>query len=60
MSPQGTLHARTLADLDGAHVAGIAAGSGITPLMALAATVLARSDDLAVHPRLHEPLDDST
>jgi ring-1,2-phenylacetyl-CoA epoxidase subunit PaaE len=34
----------TLADLDDAHVAGIAAGSGITPLMALAATVLARSE----------------
>lgn len=42
MSPQGTFTS-TLADLDGAHVAGIAAGSGITPLMALAATVLARS-----------------
>ncbi|GAA3910151.1 1,2-phenylacetyl-CoA epoxidase subunit PaaE [Microbacterium invictum] len=43
MSPQGTFTS-TLADLDGAHVAGIAAGSGITPLMALASTVLARSD----------------
>ena len=43
MSPQGTFTS-TLADLDGAHVAGIAAGSGITPLMALAATVLARSE----------------
>ncbi|GAA1942435.1 1,2-phenylacetyl-CoA epoxidase subunit PaaE [Microbacterium deminutum] len=43
MSPQGTFTS-TLADLDDAHVAGIAAGSGITPLMALAATVLARSD----------------
>jgi ring-1,2-phenylacetyl-CoA epoxidase subunit PaaE len=42
MSPQGTFTSK-LADLDGAHVAGIAAGSGITPLMALAATVLARS-----------------
>jgi ring-1,2-phenylacetyl-CoA epoxidase subunit PaaE len=42
MSPQGTFTS-TLADLDGAHVAGIAAGSGITPLMALAAAVLARS-----------------
>lgn len=42
MSPQGTF-TTTLADLDGAHVAGIAAGSGITPLMALATTVLARS-----------------
>jgi ring-1,2-phenylacetyl-CoA epoxidase subunit PaaE len=43
MSPQGTFTS-TLADLDGAHVAGIAAGSGITPLMALASTVLARSE----------------
>ena len=42
MSPQGTFTSK-LADLDDAHVAGIAAGSGITPLMALAATVLARS-----------------
>ena len=42
MSPQGTF-TLTRADLDGAHVAGIAAGSGITPLMALAATVLSRS-----------------
>lgn len=43
MSPQGSFTS-TLAHLDGAHVAGIAAGSGITPLMALAATVLARSE----------------
>ncbi|MGV9195530.1 1,2-phenylacetyl-CoA epoxidase subunit PaaE [Microbacterium sp. MC2] len=43
MSPQGTFTS-TLAALDGAHVAGIAAGSGITPLMALASTVLARSE----------------
>ena len=43
MSPQGTFTS-ALAELDGAHVAGIAAGSGITPLMALAATVLARSE----------------
>jgi ring-1,2-phenylacetyl-CoA epoxidase subunit PaaE len=43
MSPQGTFTS-TLAELDGMHVAGIAAGSGITPLMALAATVLARSE----------------
>ncbi|GAA5199874.1 1,2-phenylacetyl-CoA epoxidase subunit PaaE [Microbacterium jejuense] len=42
MNPQGSFTS-SLADLDGAHVAGIAAGSGITPLMALAATVLARS-----------------
>ena len=43
MSPQGTFTS-SLADLDGARIAGIAAGSGITPLMALAASVLARSD----------------
>ncbi|HET8926561.1 MAG TPA: 1,2-phenylacetyl-CoA epoxidase subunit PaaE [Microbacterium sp.] len=43
MSPQGSFTS-ALAELDGAHVAGIAAGSGITPLMALAATVLARSE----------------
>ncbi|MGN8551442.1 UNVERIFIED_CONTAM: phenylacetate-CoA oxygenase/reductase subunit PaaK [Microbacterium sp. SLM126] len=43
MSPQGTFTS-SLAELDGMHVAGIAAGSGITPLMALAATVLARSE----------------
>jgi ring-1,2-phenylacetyl-CoA epoxidase subunit PaaE len=42
MSPQGTF-TTTLADLDAAHVAGIAAGSGITPIMALASTVLERS-----------------
>ncbi len=42
MSPQGNFTSG-LAELDGAHVAGIAAGSGITPLMALAATVIARS-----------------
>ncbi|GAA2988165.1 ring-1,2-phenylacetyl-CoA epoxidase subunit PaaE [Microbacterium terrae] len=42
MSPQGTFTS-TLAGLDGGHVAGIAAGSGITPLMALAEAVLARS-----------------
>ncbi|MFV0320185.1 MAG: 1,2-phenylacetyl-CoA epoxidase subunit PaaE [Microbacterium sp.] len=42
MSPQGTFTS-ALAELDGAHVVGIAAGSGITPLMALAATVLGRS-----------------
>ncbi len=42
MCPQGTFTS-TLADLDGAHVCGIAAGSGITPLMALAETVLSRS-----------------
>lgn len=43
MSPQGTFTSN-LDELDGAHVAGIAAGSGITPLMALAATVLSRSE----------------
>lgn len=43
MSPEGTFTS-TLADLDGAHVAGIAAGSGITPLMALASAVLGRSE----------------
>jgi ring-1,2-phenylacetyl-CoA epoxidase subunit PaaE len=42
MSPQGTFTSNLRA-LDGMHVAGIAAGSGITPLMALAATVLAHS-----------------
>ncbi|AZC13038.1 1,2-phenylacetyl-CoA epoxidase subunit PaaE [Microbacterium sp. ABRD28] len=42
MSPQGSFTS-SLADLDGAHVAGIAAGSGITPLMALATAVLGRS-----------------
>ncbi len=43
MSPQGTFTSG-LDDLDRKHVVGIAAGSGITPLMALAHTVLARSD----------------
>lgn len=43
MSPQGTFTSG-LADLAGAHVAAIAAGSGITPVMALATTVLSRSD----------------
>lgn len=42
MSPQGTFTS-TLEDLRGVHVAGIAAGSGITPIMALASTVLASS-----------------
>lgn len=42
MNPQGNFTS-TLADLDGAHVAAIAAGSGITPLMALAGALLARS-----------------
>ncbi|UPL15023.1 1,2-phenylacetyl-CoA epoxidase subunit PaaE [Microbacterium galbinum] len=43
MSPQGTFTS-ALPDLDHRHVVGIAAGSGITPLMALAHTVLSRSD----------------
>lgn len=43
MSPQGTFTSG-LDDLDDRHVVGIAAGSGITPLMALAHTVLTRSD----------------
>lgn len=42
MSPQGTFTS-SLDALDDAHVVGIAAGSGITPMMALASTVLARS-----------------
>ncbi|CAM5361233.1 1,2-phenylacetyl-CoA epoxidase subunit PaaE [Leifsonia shinshuensis] len=43
MSPQGTFTI-DLTALDGVHVAGIAAGSGITPLMALASSVLSASD----------------
>lgn len=43
MSPQGTFTSG-LDDLDHRHVVGIAAGSGITPLMSLAHTVLTRSD----------------
>lgn len=42
MSPQGTFTSG-VDDLDEKHVVGIAAGSGITPLMALAHTVLSRS-----------------
>jgi ring-1,2-phenylacetyl-CoA epoxidase subunit PaaE len=42
MSPQGTFTV-DLAALDGRHIAGIAAGSGITPLMALASSILAAS-----------------
>jgi ring-1,2-phenylacetyl-CoA epoxidase subunit PaaE len=42
MSPEGTFTSN-LPDLEHAHLAGIAAGSGITPLMALAASVLASS-----------------
>ncbi|MCK2036072.1 phenylacetate-CoA oxygenase/reductase subunit PaaK [Microbacterium sp. SSW1-49] len=43
MSPQGTFTS-ALDDLDHRHIVGIAAGSGITPLMALAHTVLTRSE----------------
>ncbi|QAY71387.1 1,2-phenylacetyl-CoA epoxidase subunit PaaE [Xylanimonas protaetiae] len=42
MSPQGTFTS-TLNDLGGKHLAGIAAGSGITPLMALVRTTLESS-----------------
>ena len=42
MSPQGTFTS-ALDDVEGAHVVGIAAGSGITPMMALAHEVLSRS-----------------
>ncbi|MCK6080790.1 phenylacetate-CoA oxygenase/reductase subunit PaaK [Microbacterium sp. EYE_5] len=42
MSPQGGFTS-SIDDLAAVHVAGIAAGSGITPLMSLATTVLARS-----------------
>ena len=42
MSPQGTFTSG-LPALDDVHVAGIAAGSGITPMMALAETVLSGS-----------------
>lgn len=42
MSPEGTF-TTNLPDLENAHLAGIAAGSGITPIMALAASVLASS-----------------
>ena len=43
MSPQGTF-TTALPDLDHAHIVGIAAGSGITPLMSVAHTVLEKSD----------------
>jgi ring-1,2-phenylacetyl-CoA epoxidase subunit PaaE len=42
MSPQGTF-TTDLGALDGKHVVGIAAGSGITPLMSLAHSILAAS-----------------
>ncbi len=43
MSPQGTFTSG-LEELEGTHVVGIAAGSGITPMMSLARTLLAASD----------------
>lgn len=43
MVPQGTFTS-ALEQVDGAHVVGIAAGSGITPMMALAHEVLSRSE----------------
>ena len=43
MSPQGTF-TTDLGDLDGRHIVGVAAGSGITPLMALAQSILSASD----------------
>jgi ring-1,2-phenylacetyl-CoA epoxidase subunit PaaE len=43
MSPQGTF-TTGLPELDGAHLVGIAAGSGITPMMSLAHHVLAASE----------------
>ncbi|MFS0734188.1 1,2-phenylacetyl-CoA epoxidase subunit PaaE [Microbacterium sp. 1P10UB] len=42
MSPEGRFTSR-LPSLDDAHLAGIAAGSGITPMMSLAASVLSSS-----------------
>ena len=42
MSPEGRF-TTNLPDLDHAHIAGIAAGSGVTPMMALAAHILASS-----------------
>lgn len=43
MSPQGTF-VSTRTDATSGHMVGIAAGSGITPIMSLAASVLAASD----------------
>ena len=43
MTPQGTFTSR-LEDFDGRQVVGIAAGSGITPVITLANDVLSRSD----------------
>lgn len=42
MTPQGAFTSN-LAELDGKHVVGVAAGSGITPVIAIAHTVLAAS-----------------
>ena len=44
MSPQGTFTSN-LPSFDGRHVVGIAAGSGITPIVSLAQTVLAAGPD---------------
>jgi ring-1,2-phenylacetyl-CoA epoxidase subunit PaaE len=44
MSPQGTF-TTDLDDVAGKHFAAIAAGSGITPLVALAHSILSRADD---------------
>lgn len=46
MSPEGSFTSH-LPDLAHAHIAGIAAGSGITPIMALASSVLAASPTAA-------------
>lgn len=43
MSPQGTF-TTDLGALDGKHIVGVAAGSGITPLMSLAHSILSASD----------------
>lgn len=42
MTPQGAFSSN-LAELDGRHVVGVAAGSGITPIISIAHTVLAHS-----------------
>lgn len=44
MSPQGTF-TTDLDDVAGKHFVAIAAGSGITPLVALASSILSRADD---------------
>lgn len=43
MTPQGTFTSN-LSELDGKHVVGVAAGSGITPVITMAHRVLERSD----------------